>query len=424
MRSFAALVTMMAWLAAFAAPAGAQDFLDSYKAGVDAVQSGDFTRAETLMRRAIAGRSEESAHLIRYFHFRPYLPHFYLGLALAGRGDCAGALTAWKESERQGVIDGLPDERAVLQERRQGCQERLARETEVAERRREVQAAIDLADQTWSELQAFSSDPDLAPAWDEGELSLASRLEEAGRQIAQARQALAEAPAATLSPGDFDRAADLARGAGAKLQILRKEIDLRLQSAAESKEDLRQRLEGLRGSARQELDATAGLAPYPPQIAERRAALQAAIDASSSPDLSLPALKEARARLESTTARLRTAARPPPALLVEAAAAWLRGDPAAVLAALHGARLPEPRAQAHAELLQAAARFDLYRAGGSKDDRLLAAARDDVLAARRLDPSLAPLPKAFPPPFIRFFENPGPPPAAGAEVVPGPPPRP
>ncbi len=216
-------------------------------------------------------------------------------------------------------------------------------------------------------------------------------------------------PPTTLSPGDYDRAADLARGAGTKLQALRKEIELRLQSAAESKEELRRRLEPLRRAARRELDATTDLAPYPPGIAERRADLQAAIDASTDPGLSLPGLKEVRARLESSTERLRAAAEPPPGPLVEAAAAWLRGDPEAVLAALHDVELAEPRAEAHADLLRAAARFDLYRAGGSRHPRLLEAARADVLACRRADPSLVPLAKAFPPSFVRFFENPEPP---------------
>ncbi len=395
-------------LAAFAlpAPARAQAFLDSYKAGVDAVAAGNFPRAETLLRQAIEGRGEEASHLFRYFHFRPYLPYAYLGFALAGEGDCAGALAAWDESEHQGVIGTLPDELARLEASRKECAERLARETEVAEKIREVRAAIDLADQTRSELEAYASDPDLASVWNQGELSPASRLAEAVRQIGRARKALADVPPSTLSPSDFDHAADLARGAGAKLQVLRKEVALRLQSAAESKEELRRRLETLRRSALQELDATSGLAPYPPGLAQRRADLQAAIDASSDPELSLPDLNELRARLESGLARLRAAAAPPPDPLIEAADAWLRGDPEAVLATLHDVELPDSRAQAHADLLKAAARFHLYRAGGSKSSKLLAAARSDVLECRRTDPSVVPLPKAFPPPFVRFFENP------------------
>ncbi len=415
-RRSGAVVAVVALTAiiALATPAFAQAFLDSYRAGVDAVAAGDFPRAEGLLRQAIRGRSEESPHLFRYLHFRPYLPYFYLGLALAGEDNCAGALAAWDESEHQGVIQSLPDELGRLQARRQACEQRLARETEVAERLREVQAAIDLDDQTRAELQAFSSDPDLAPVWNQGDLSLASRLDEAAHQISRARQALAEVPPTTLSPGDFAHAADLARGAGAKLQVLRKEIGLRLESAAESKEELRQRLETLRRTGRQELDATSSLAPYPPQLARRRADLQAAIDASAEAELSLPELKERGARLESRLARLQEAAEPPPDTLVEAAAAWLRGDPEAVLEALHDVELSEPRARAHADLLRAAARFDLYRAGGSKNRQLLAAARADVLACRRADPSLTPLAKAFPPPFVRFFENPELPAAAGA----------
>ena len=418
---FRALGFLVVSLLALAVPAPvrAQAFLDSYKAGVEAVAAGNFPRAEKLLRQAIQGRGDEASHLIRYLHFRPYLPYAYLGFALAGEGDCAGALAAWDESRRQGVIDTLPDERARLEASRKQCAERLARATEVAEKVREVRAAIDLADQTRSELAAYASDPDLAPVWDQGELSLASRLAEADREIDRARQALADVPPGTLSPSDFDHAGDLARGAGAKLQVLRKAVALRLQSAAESKEDLRRVLETLRRRARQELDSTSSLAPYPPGLAQRRADLQAAIDASSAPELSLPDLKELRARLESGLSRLQAAAAPPPDPLIEAAAAWLRGDPEAVLATLHDVELQDARARAHAHLLKAAARFELYRAGGSKSAHLLAAARSDVLDCRRADPSVVPLPKAFPPPFVRFFENPGPPdatarPAGGA----------
>ncbi len=289
----------------------------------------------------------------------------------------------------------------------------------MAQRIRQVRAAIDAAENARAELRAYSSDPDLAPVWDQGEVSLARRLAEVGKEISRARAALAAVPRTTLSPGDFDPVADLARGAGAKLQVLRKEIALRLETAAESKEELRQKLEPLRRAGRQELDATARLAPYPPGIASRRADLQAAIDRSADPGLSLPALKELRARLESGVAGLRAAAEPPPAPLVEAAAAWLRGDPQAVLAALRDVELSEPRARAHAALLSAAARFALYRSGGSKSSHLLAAARSDVLACRRADPSLEPLPKAFSPPFVRFFEDPGPAPANEPPNPPG-----
>ena len=72
-------------------PAAAQ-YLNAYKAGLDAIEAKDWERAESSMSEALAERGEEKMKLPVKLFLRPYLPHFYLGYARFERGDCAGAL--------------------------------------------------------------------------------------------------------------------------------------------------------------------------------------------------------------------------------------------------------------------------------------------------------------------------------------------
>lgn len=81
---------------------GAPDYLRFYKAGVAAAETGDWSQAETLMRRALTEKSEEKKG---WAVFRKgYFPQYYLGVARYHQGDCTGALQAWAESENQGAI--------------------------------------------------------------------------------------------------------------------------------------------------------------------------------------------------------------------------------------------------------------------------------------------------------------------------------
>ena len=126
-----------------ARPAPAQ-YLNAYKAGLDAIEAKDWERADRSMSEALAQRGEEKAKLPVKLFLRPYLPHFYLGYARFERGDCAGALAAWAESERQGVATRLPDfelarrgrktceeyhRKQIVAQARQAAQQSLARST-------------------------------------------------------------------------------------------------------------------------------------------------------------------------------------------------------------------------------------------------------------------------------------------------------
>jgi len=411
--------------ALLAAPAAAQSFLDAYKTGIAAADAGEWARVESSMRAAIAGRPEEDRRLPLQLHFKPYLPHFYLGLALAEQGACEDALEAFAESERQGVVQTLPDENAVLQTRRQACEARLATDTEARRREAEAgdlvaraRAAVEGAGRLMPDAEA---EPDLSQAWESGEPSLAARLEEARSHLLRAERALAEAG---RREGGLEAAGDLAQGVLAQVEAIRREAELREHAVGAEKARAEERLDGLRAAARDLLGRSEELAAKVAAVGRRRAALEGTLRRTSSagPGLPLAELGALAGRIERDMAGLRAAAEPPPEALLAAADAWLRGDPEAVLAALGGPRPPpdagtgtglgfrEPRARAHALLLRSAAVFALYQAGGGRDPGLLEAARLDLEECLRTDPSVEPVPRAFSPRFRDFFAG-----VAGAE---------
>lgn len=125
-------------LALLSLPAVA-DFRDDYKLGIEALESGEFGQAAALFRQAAAERPEEKARLIRSPFSKRYLPHFYLGQALLGMGDCEAALAAWAESERQGVVSRLPEYQSLV-EGRDSCREQAATRADSA-RAAEVEIA-------------------------------------------------------------------------------------------------------------------------------------------------------------------------------------------------------------------------------------------------------------------------------------------
>ena len=61
---------LLAMLTLAASQAGAADFLASYKAGLAAIEQGDWAEAAVRMREAVADRPEEKARLTHGFYFR------------------------------------------------------------------------------------------------------------------------------------------------------------------------------------------------------------------------------------------------------------------------------------------------------------------------------------------------------------------
>lgn len=110
-RTAALVLCCLLALAADARPDGsAEAYLQPYRSGFNAFNLFRWEKAAAEMRKAIALNPTESGKdvHIQLLAWKPYVPHFYLGISLAKLGRCADAVPALRESLRQGV---LPDTR-------------------------------------------------------------------------------------------------------------------------------------------------------------------------------------------------------------------------------------------------------------------------------------------------------------------------
>jgi hypothetical protein len=115
-------VAILLALLAVCLSAGA-DYRRSYLDGVKALERGALDEAVRRLSEAIAERPQEQvrARLVGAIP-EPYLPHHYLGLALARSGRCREALTAWRRSDEQGAIAAYPARQAEIAELRRRCE--------------------------------------------------------------------------------------------------------------------------------------------------------------------------------------------------------------------------------------------------------------------------------------------------------------
>ena len=82
--------------------AASADYRASYEKGIKAIDNKDWSGAIQALREAVAEKSAEGERVLIYgMRYKPYLPHYYLGLAYFNTGNCEAAVKAWAESERQ-----------------------------------------------------------------------------------------------------------------------------------------------------------------------------------------------------------------------------------------------------------------------------------------------------------------------------------
>jgi len=336
------------------------DYKDSYKQGVEAIEKSKWSDAARLMQDAIAAKPAEG-ETIRFYgqRFEPYLPHFYLGLALFNSGDCAGALRSWATSESQGAIRKYEQYR-ILTKNKAACEAKptppkpavaspspptgpdpaaLAQATQAAE------AALKRADDAGRAVAALQVDPLLGPGWNQD---------------------------ANLGPAQ-ERAKEALAGARAKLEAGRRKPDLGpIAEARETADRVAQQFDGLSKEA-----------------TRRRAELAAA----------------ARPPSPSATPSASPVRGPAPAELLAGAKAFFAAQYPQTVALLAGADGLPGKAGAQGLMLRAAARQALYLMGGEKDAGLLASAQADARASRRIDPQAVPDPQAFSPRFVELFRQ-------------------
>ncbi len=394
-----ALAALATALAAAPATAGLRD---TYNQALAAFEEGRWQEAEGLLRESIALRTEEAKRLPLKGILRPYLPHFYLGAALAQQGDCRAALDEWRLSTEQQAITGI-DLHPDLERGRNSCEQQLEL---LARLSASAGADLDAAGATADRLADPSREHVHGLGFESGSGSIGQRLERARTRIGEARVLLERA--------DAEQRPELAEEALTEAGAIGRELDDALASADELAARLaaadahkRRRIEEVRELARRVDSLLRSRSPLPPALRGRQQQLESILAGASSlrEAATLEQIEALEERLLSFERQLEESEPPPPGTLRSGAIAFLRGDYPTVLDRLGEIPYRDPKARAHSLLLRSAAAFALHVSSGELDDELLDRARADALEAKLSLPDLTLAEIAFSPRFVRFYRS-------------------
>lgn len=122
-----ALLPTLVLLALLAPPVSARgEWYDYYDNALAALDRGDHAMAVGLIEAALE-RKDRSGYLRTYGNnYIRYVPHFQLGVALHGAGDCQAALASFDQSETRGETVDVPDLDTRMRSLREECEIRLA----------------------------------------------------------------------------------------------------------------------------------------------------------------------------------------------------------------------------------------------------------------------------------------------------------
>jgi hypothetical protein len=188
---------------AFGAVASA-DYRASFEKGIKAIDNKDWSGAIEALRAAVAEKSAEGERVLIYgMRYKPYLPHYYLGLAYFNTGNCDAAVKAWAESERQGPVREAAEYK-TLQRLREQCRGQGIREAEpaqvpspargpdVRQAVAEAEAEIKKGESAATAVARMRGEPENARLW-QSDSSLRQTENKANQDLSSARAVLAEA---------------------------------------------------------------------------------------------------------------------------------------------------------------------------------------------------------------------------------------
>lgn len=292
-----------------------------------AIEEERWDDAIRLLERAIRERPEPRGK--GFLGIRRYVPHYLLGLARHGAGDCPGALAALEESERLGEAPKVEDLWPEAERIRTHCTERLAAFQSESE---------ELATRATGLRERFSALAELgageaAAVWSEGDPSFEDRHGWIGELLGQAEAGREDA----LSSFDEGRLVDTDRlltEATAEIESLETEVRERVQARARAvREDLEEDLDRAVRNAQRILKSVEGLAPYPEGLGARVARVERLLaDVRALPRPVPSTAASLYDDLGSAVSRLRRSAQPPPEPLVHKAEAMLAARWGEVLA--------------------------------------------------------------------------------------------
>ncbi|MFK7956038.1 MAG: hypothetical protein AB8B96_08085 [Lysobacterales bacterium] len=390
------------------------DFKRDYGTGLKALQDGDLERAVNDFQKAIA-ENPDSAERVRIYgmRFEPYLPHFYLGEARFRAGDCAGALNAWQESERRGIIQGQ-NGYADLQSNQASCSRAVLDPAQVAA----AQQAVDDLRNTVAQMDELKAKMgrDWTDTWQQA-------LDDAARRLGDYQSQLSAAEAASDASA-VDTIAASAQGESANLRALWTEASQRLaalerrrdaERAAQQKTRARVELTQAIAAARTELSEPATDQQLQAQaqelnsLADQGSNLASSASLRSVQNLTRSLTSSVRAYRQAVqdkqNQQMAEARRTPPPELRQLAELYFAGRYEQVRQRSAPDSFSEQRARVQALLFRAAASFNAYTLGGDTQPNLLRAAQNDIRAIKRIQSGFSPYLSAFPPKFLTLFEN-------------------
>ena len=103
-----------------ATPPASGDYRDTFRMAINAKNRRQWPEARDLFERVIKQNPVESTERIPISgssYFEPYLPNYFLGIALKSLNDCPAALRAWAQSENQGAVKRTNLYRSLVLER-------------------------------------------------------------------------------------------------------------------------------------------------------------------------------------------------------------------------------------------------------------------------------------------------------------------
>jgi tetratricopeptide (TPR) repeat protein len=381
------------------------DYRDSFRRAVQARNRGRWVEVIKYLREAIAEQPQDTGERVNIsgMDFVPYLPQFFLGMALFNVGDCVGALEAWQKSETQGAVKRA-NEYTTLQGMRKKCEARLAAVGTTPPATRPPGAPPAATPTPAAPEKPAGPDPAALNAATQAATAAINRAEDASKSVDQlSNDALLVKiwrTDAALGPDDDRARATLGR-ARAELDAGRKESNLqRLQEAASIAGTAQQQFDGVRQNAQTRRDQlqkqTVTLTPLRPTT-------PAPPPPANTPTPTAPVTPPVKPPAPPETPPVAAKPFAPPPALSAAARLLFSGRYQEAAASLGKLRYDGGPAAAQSAILRAAAQYSLYLVGGERDAAILDQARAAVLECRKLAPALQPDPQAFSPRFVEFY---------------------
>ena len=368
------------WILLILTPSAAlANYWDDFKKARDAVEAKNWQEAEKLLRSAIA---DEPTAKRRPLGAR-YTPYYLLGIVLQERGDCRGALEAWKTSEKSGIVKPNSDESRDRAKRKTRCEQAV---TDARQAKEEVDQIVQRGRATLDSVDSLSRQAALAKTWTTGSPSFAGRrqeaadlLDRAAKKSQQGNQSL-DMNLLTSARREADQAAKA-------LEKLASDAESLLGEAHAARGAAARELDAARQKAEQAISSISDLEPFPPRLNRGVQDLRRKLSQSEAKrqEAGLEELKRLTSGLKKSTRTVRSRARRPPQALTEAAQAFLNHEFQMALEVLEAAEFKRDRARYHASLLQAACYHGMFVAGGMTDPSLRDAAEEQILLAESLN---------------------------------------